>query len=529
MKPKSACDTCRDRRRKCIRSQQGTTCDFCAERNLPCNLTRETVFQATGYEPIVPWRSHALTHKCRLLPPTELCLEAIHLYFRYVHVSFHVLFHKPSFLRAFRDGSLPKILLFAVMGMAVRLSKHESQVHIPPKERGRPFTKEAERLLDLHDVSLTTIQSCLLLGASAVVEGESATESVYFSIACRMAVLLDLPNVKVTTQIEQEVHRRVWWSVYETDTWSSTAVRLPKMMPFRNVPLPLAEDAFLALSFTQPAVPGTPTPQQGSPGQPPLPVPSPDSLIAQAMKIGLALSKIDQINSLAASGTVHYVDLIPQVEATYQELHSWQRGLPATMANTADNLAHWTGKDQGHIFVFLHMNYHHLCQLLFYQFIHHSTHDEACPPRAAQFAALCRDSSSQLCELMHRAGKSPGAELLNSLVGHILAIASTVQLHALLFGEDDTEMRNARRLLEQNFELLKRLETYWPCIDMSFARFEAFHNACLRFQDGSQFRMDRWMLTFLLEFATAISESRTAEGSNNSGAPQSWRNIISGQ
>ncbi|TQV92186.1 Fungal specific transcription factor [Cordyceps javanica] len=523
MKPKSACETCRNRRRKCIRSQQGLTCDYCAERGLECNLSSELTSRKDGYEPIIPWRSHALTHKSKLLPPTELCLELIHLYFRYIHVSFHVLFHKPSFLDAFHRGTLPRILLFAVMGMSARFSKHESQVEIPPRERGRRFSKEAERLLDLHDMSLTTIQACLLLGAAAVVEGEKATESVYFSVACRILLLIDLPNIHASTRIEEEVNRRVWWTAYETDTWSSTTVRLPKMLPFRNIPLPMAEDTFLELSFTQPPL-GLPASPQGVFDQ--LPAPSPDSLLAQAMTIGLTLSKIDEINSRAASGGNQYVDLIQDVDCIWRELDYWQSHLPAQLVNTPANITYWSNRNQGNIFIFLHMNYYHLCQLLFYQFIYPSVHDANCPPLATQFAARCREASSELCELMHLASTSPCTELLNSLVGHVLTIASTVQLHILLFGEKEADTRNARRLLERNFELLTRLEAYWPCIDISFARFEAFHEACSRSQDGSQFRMDKWMLTFLLEFATSVPKDRTTD-TNHDIIPHSiWHNII---
>ena len=168
----------------------------------------ETVFQRDGYETIIPRREHTLTHKSNLLPVEDLSEESIENYFRHIHVSFHILFHKPSFLAAFRDGSLPRILLFGVMGLSARFSCHEILAAIPPRERGRPYTKEAERLLNLHDISLVTIQACLLLGAASVAEGEGATESIYFSIACRMAMLLDLPNAPVSTHIEQEVKNR---------------------------------------------------------------------------------------------------------------------------------------------------------------------------------------------------------------------------------------------------------------------------------------------------------------------------------
>ena len=73
-------------------------------------------------------------------------------------------------------------------------------------------------MLNLHDSSLTTIQACLLLGASAVTEGEGATESVYFSIACRMAMLLDLPNLPVATYIQQEINFRGENKQFEAST-----------------------------------------------------------------------------------------------------------------------------------------------------------------------------------------------------------------------------------------------------------------------------------------------------------------------
>lgn len=142
------------------------------------------------------------------LPAKDLSEELIENYFRHIHVSFHILFHRPSFLAAYRDGSLPRILFFGVIGLSARFSHHDNLVAVPPRERGRPYIEEAERLLNVHDISLVTIQACLLLGAASVAEGEGATESIYFSIACRMAMLLDLPNAPVSTHVQQEVNNR---------------------------------------------------------------------------------------------------------------------------------------------------------------------------------------------------------------------------------------------------------------------------------------------------------------------------------
>ncbi|EXJ75249.1 uncharacterized protein A1O5_01945 [Cladophialophora psammophila CBS 110553] len=467
---------------------------------------------------------HALTHKSKLLPPLDLCEELINLYFRYIHVSFHVLFHKPSFLAAFKNGSLSRILLFAVIGMSARFSQHESLVKTSPRERGRPFTKEAERLLNLHDISLTTIQACLLLGASAVVEGEGATESVFFSIACRIGMLLDLPNAPVTTRIQQEVNFRVWWALYETDTWSSTGVRLPKMMPLRNVPLPMAEKRFLDLPST--ALPNqTYIANRGSP-RAKSHIPQ-DSLIAHSVVVNQIFSQIDEVNSRAVSGDLQGTELTQAVERVSLELDSWASSLPDGMTNTPANLVYWASQGFGNVFVVLHMDYCHLCQLLFYQFLHgsanqaypqHNHHDDIRPQvTTSQYAQKCRQYSTDVCNLIHLASETPGAELLNSIVGHVLTIASTVQLHILLFSDNAADTQRARRLLERNFELLTRLKTYWPCIDISFARFEAFHKACLRCQDDSHFQMDRWMLKFMLEFAAPLSERYEDEGGSGGG------------
>lgn len=107
-----------------------------------------------------------------------------------------------------RDGSVPKIIFLGVASLSARFSSHPKLAEFPARERGRPYAGEAERLLDLHDTSLTTIQACMLLGAACVTEGDAGTESIYFSIASRMAMLLDLPNAPAATRIEQEANIR---------------------------------------------------------------------------------------------------------------------------------------------------------------------------------------------------------------------------------------------------------------------------------------------------------------------------------
>ena len=75
-------------------------------------------------------------------------------------------------------------------------------------DRGSEFAKESARLLDIKDVSLCTIQACILLGTVSRSEGDAAAESVYYSIASRMANLLDLASIPASNAVEREINVR---------------------------------------------------------------------------------------------------------------------------------------------------------------------------------------------------------------------------------------------------------------------------------------------------------------------------------
>jgi hypothetical protein len=96
----------------------------------------------------------------------------------------------------------------AVIANWARFSEHPSFAETDPRERGKVYAKRCEQLLDLNDVSLTTIQVCVLLGAIRVVDGKPASETIYYAVACRIAQLLDLPNCPASNRVEQEIYTR---------------------------------------------------------------------------------------------------------------------------------------------------------------------------------------------------------------------------------------------------------------------------------------------------------------------------------
>lgn len=465
-----------------------------------------------------------------LLPDSALAEELVDLYFRYIHVAFHCLFHRPTLRAAVRDGSVPKIIFLGVASLSARFSTHPKLAEFPARERGRPYAKEAERLLDLHDTSLTTIQACMLLGAAWVTEGEAATESIYFSIASRMAMLLDLPNAYAATRIEQEANIRAWWSLNMTDTWSSSCLGLPKAIPVNvDVPLPMDERKFNLLSPADPPelheldrIPrresgsGTGAAADDDIARSPTSFGN-GSTLAQAVRINQLLWEIRSFNIRVVSGELAGDDIDTAVVTISTAIESWWSDLPAEMSNTQDNMTYWAEQGFGQSFVTLLMNYFHAGQLLHYQFLYQSqqyaaiegcSSPDSLPPLPRQssvsaFAATCYRYAEGVCDLIYRASKTPGAEPCYPLASHVLVIASTVQLYTLLFSPDEVAIARARTRLERNFEFLTAMEGYWPSLDASLAKFKDFHEACLRSKD-SYFRLDQWMLRFMLDFARPL-------------------------
>lgn len=276
------------------------------------------------------------------------------------------------------------------------------------------------------------------------------------------------------------------------DTWSSTGVRLPKLMPHLDgLSLPMDEAMFLrarrdsdwSLNFSAPSLR------------------TESSLLAQMIKLNYILVEINELNkhTVANEGVV-FEDKIIELS---QKLDNWYNQLPYEIRDTPENLLHWASQGLGRIFVAVYLGYYHFGQLLFYQFLHEDCHSTL--TAAHSYALQCKAHSISLCEITYRAHSTPGCEVLYNMVGHVLVIASTVQIHILLFGEDDEQVRMARSRLEQNFEILTKLRMYWPTLEASFSRLRAFHKACQKSVQTS-FRLDQWMLSFLSEFAKPMDD-----------------------
>jgi hypothetical protein len=453
------------------------------------------------------------------MPSPALCEELVNLYFRYIHDTFHSLFHKPSLIDDLRAGTIPQVILLAIISLSARFSQHRFFDNTDPRTRGRSYAADAAQLLDLRDVSITTIQASVLLGAFTITEGEAEAESIYYSIACRLAMIMDLPNIPVNNRLEQETNVRIWWTLNMVDVWSSNGVGLPRTIkPRQDVPYPMEEANYLRMQRQNSEPPAITSPEESS-----------ASLLTQMVKLNAILCEVSELNRTAVNnqGKPHMtaVELDAAVYALGQKLDDWYENIPFEMKDTPENIERYAQLGLGYIFVAVYLGYYHYGQLLYYHyldetlFLEELSYNEGLRDRATQYADKCKDYSTALCGILYRSYSIPGCEVYYTMVGHVIVVASTIQLFILLFSTSEINTTLARKRLENNFGILTKLQQYWPTLDVSFNRFREFHDACLRQEDSERnFRMDRWMLQFLFEFARPVT--KRDDGAGSSGGQQ---------
>lgn len=280
------------------------------------------------------------------------------------------------------------------------------------------------------------------------------------------------------------------------DVWSSAGVRLPRLMtPQPNVPLPMNEATFLAMTRTQGFTVLVSNDRASS-------------LLAQMVLLNRILLEINDFNTKAAETTLTEEYITITLSDLSTKLSTWLKNLPAHMHDTPSNLQSYASQGQGHLFVTLYLGYYHYGQMLFYRFLHEDVRGHT--PCTHFYAQQCKEHAVRLCEMIYRSEEVPGCAVLYNMVGHVLVIASTVQIHTLLFGDEASVVR-ARARLERNFCILTKLRALWPTLDVCMERLQAFHRACRSSVDTS-FRMDRWMVRFLVEFANPVRDKEGGGG-----------------
>jgi hypothetical protein len=248
------------------------------------------------------------------------------------------------------------------------------------------------------------------------------------------------------------------------------------------------------------------------------------SIVAQMVRLNILLYDVIVFNTLVVQQKfVNGADFARTHELALS-LDQWTYNMSPDFTYSAENVALWTGAGLGPMFVILHINYNYTGQLLFYQYLHaarDAVDGVASADAAVCFAERCKQHATKLCDIIYDANQNPDIAIMYPLAGHILCLASTVQIHTLLFSDDEDQIQAAKVRLERNFELISSMNNFWPMSHKSVGRLELFHSTCLKSKDDS-FHLDAWLLRFLLGFTQDLGERDAVASDDAFGSPREF-------
>ncbi|KAK1253445.1 hypothetical protein MKX07_001522 [Trichoderma sp. CBMAI-0711] len=186
-------------------------------------------------------------------PPPPVMAHLIDTYFLHVHNQPYSYFHEQSFRERLNYGLVPKCLLFAILASALKFSDSE-YFRGSRREATEAYAREAwlallnDHLTVENNPSLPVAQASNILGVVDFTCGRTSSGWLKIGLAVRIAQDLQLMREPSSTlsPIEQEEHRRAFWSIYLLDKLVSVGQSRPPAISEEDihVQLPTDEDTF---------------------------------------------------------------------------------------------------------------------------------------------------------------------------------------------------------------------------------------------------------------------------------------------
>jgi hypothetical protein len=479
----TACSNCKSRKRKCIRDPRR-----------PCKLCAQTGHTCSAHVDELESSHPTMAAPQEMESPADIYDEPllehyVKLFFRFLHDPVLTIFHKPTFMRLFHQEKIKSYILYAIAALAARFSSDPSLQDIEPRDRGAGYFETGARLLKLaiDEICIDTIHGCMLIAHYSSGYNWVEQEAVYIGVAIRLAHLLHLQEEPDTGDaVQNEVRRRAWSILFSADRWCALGTGIPRITGFeyrtdrQPARKPMPDIDFLQLTND------TPQPEH---------------------KLGIWGPNRD-LHDIASSIHSHHLAVVfdpaskeasmEHIDEIYLELQQWQNNLPDSFKFSPQNIYRQSSISSGAIFLGTHLSYHYNYVVLLYQFLSYSD------PNSRRYAEQLEYHASKISEIIRWSNKLPDCRLLYSVVAHILVISSSVHLHTLLFG-DSNAAKLAKDDLDTNFEHIMALRRLWPAVDVSAARLRLFEAACLSCSQNT-WRMDRWLVKFLLHHTTYMDE-----------------------
>ncbi|KAF3929253.1 hypothetical protein AA313_de0205579 [Arthrobotrys entomopaga] len=200
------------------------------------------------------------------LPSRELQEHLVEVYFECVYGQTYLLLHKPSFMRRFKNGTVPPVLILALCAVSARFSNHPTIRKDMPFLAGEDWGIEAGRIIreNFDRANLTNLTVLLLLGLHELGTCNGGKSWAYGGMAMRMAYALQLhkeidddplgiptahsaPPRNLISFTDREIRRRLMWACFFMDRFNSSGTSRPQFLDEADIhiQLPIKERMFI--------------------------------------------------------------------------------------------------------------------------------------------------------------------------------------------------------------------------------------------------------------------------------------------
>jgi transcriptional regulatory protein GAL4 len=155
-------------------------------------------------------------------------------YFSHYHVLYPILTEQ-SFRQAFASNSSSlafRLLLHVVLAVGAWVSLQSRPG--ADKELFVEAHNQLDKIPLAHRADVSIIQALILLGDLAQKLGSAEESDHYTGTALQLALSMNLhiePLAGAISELDKEVHRRVWWSVYCAESCSAKLYGRPLLLP----------------------------------------------------------------------------------------------------------------------------------------------------------------------------------------------------------------------------------------------------------------------------------------------------------
>ncbi|KAL2373899.1 hypothetical protein RJZ57_001610 [Blastomyces gilchristii] len=440
------------------------------------------------------------------LPSIELQEHLAEVFFDCVYGQSYLLLHKPSFMRKFKTGTVPPVLMLAICAVSARFSTHPLVCTEPAFLRGENWANPAAAIaLSRHDEpNITILTVFLILGLHEFGTCHGGRSWSFGGQALRMAYALQLhreldhdpqrsSKASELSFTDREIRRRTMWACILMDRYNSSGSQRPPIgnEKYLQIQLPIKESHF------QMEIPG---PTEDLEGRVLNPVPEgvgqlsnpKDNMGVSAYTIRALMlwgRAVDYFNLGGRNKDPHPLWSPKSGYAQLKkQLDDFSASLPNCLAFNLENLRnHGAGKIANQL-LFLHIVIHQ--NILFLNRFAIPLSPGGKPPKdiprefLSDAGRAAVEAASHISMLINQA---PGYNLTVPFAGYSAYAASSVHIWGI-FSKNARLEATSKENLRHTYRYLNKMKRYWGMfhymVESTKDRYRQFADAAIK---GVQF------------------------------------------